>query len=275
MPNSRFDDPELRARHVQRLSEFVLRARRVEAHSIAQDRQRLRELSQATVTVQYEVEPKRTILIRQFPPEEQLESAAARVRPFLLQKDRVHHKKVIEALGFLLHGRTETRLTTVLDELRERWDRFDPRGTDILAYSLQTFGMDGSSSSDAVADNVLAFAWIYGDVVHADADRLAGTEHLGIEGRYEAATLVVAQLVVASIMTLGFIRELQELGAISLPPEVFEQQVVVTRTEFRQEVKLIMREADGTAPPPVGVDPSLFGWEPLGPDSFRPSGDQA
>ncbi|WP_406068757.1 hypothetical protein [Micromonospora sp. NBC_01638] len=110
--------------------------------------------------------------IQEFPPEEQVESAAARVRPLILNDDPTHYGKALKALGYLLHitGAPEPVMQN-LRGLKAEWTSIQPKGRDVRGYYLQV-SKAGSGEFEQLTDNVLGFAWIYGDIVHADAERL-------------------------------------------------------------------------------------------------------
>jgi len=69
---------------------FILRARRVEEHSLARDRAALDLLARMQFKVQVTPSRGTATWIQEFPPEEQVESAAARVRPLILNDDPTH-----------------------------------------------------------------------------------------------------------------------------------------------------------------------------------------
>lgn len=75
------------------LADFVMRGRRIEQHSLFKD-PKLVDYCDAVLFVS-EGKGGGSTLTRHFPPEEQLESAAARVRPLLLLEENVFHGKVM------------------------------------------------------------------------------------------------------------------------------------------------------------------------------------
>ncbi|AQX82336.1 hypothetical protein BWO91_17630 [Plantibacter flavus] len=221
-------------RHIQVLGAFVLRARRVEAHSLASDVEALWKVSAVEMVI--EVTREATFIRQTFPPEEQVESAAARVRPILLETEEVYHRKVMNALGFFARD-AGAELIEKIAALRREWTRIQPRGTNVLGSSVQMEHPDGTRS-DFLSDTQLAFAWIYGDVVHNDSERLAATEMHGVEGRFKAAAPIVARLMLLTISTLNATRKLRTLGLIELPDALFEAEVVVRETTFRSRANV-------------------------------------
>ncbi|NHU48867.1 hypothetical protein [Rhodococcus sp. A14] len=218
------DHEELVARHTATISAFVIRARRVAAHSLAADPHALIGLAEVTLGVTTDGDG-RTHLNWSVPPEESVESAAARVRPLILKSEAVHYSKVLAALGYLLHGRDLPRINEGLDTLKAEWGNIEEGRSHVRAYAVVT-------NRSSISDVALGFAWIYGDVVHADPERIARTEEQGVEERYKAAVPLVAQLMINTIATLSFIQQLVELEHLVLPGDPFDRTVAVTRTEF-------------------------------------------
>lgn len=92
------------ARHREVLQRFAVRARRVEVHSLAADKQRLMARARGTIQVTFEAESGKAAMSWDLPDEEVLDSLAARCRPFLLNGDPVYHAKVTNALGFFIQN---------------------------------------------------------------------------------------------------------------------------------------------------------------------------
>ena len=80
------------------LSRFVLRARLVQEHSLADDKKALEEHAAWKMTFRLivnQVTGEKSVELKPAPllPTEQVESAAARVRPLFLKEDGVHYDK--------------------------------------------------------------------------------------------------------------------------------------------------------------------------------------
>jgi hypothetical protein len=83
---------EVIARHRANLEQFVLRARRIEGHSLAVDWAALVSLATPAFKL-LSLEDGEVRLRQELPPEEVVESAAARVRPLLLETDACGYLK--------------------------------------------------------------------------------------------------------------------------------------------------------------------------------------
>src|SRR4051812_5390387 len=98
MTTAMTEDEAARAERLARdrstVEAFVVRARRIEAHSFAQDRDSLAGYEKHEIKMRIEGPGEVTISV-EMPPEEQLESAAARIRPLILQEEQVHNQKVL------------------------------------------------------------------------------------------------------------------------------------------------------------------------------------
>ncbi|OZE81413.1 hypothetical protein CH298_27040 [Rhodococcoides fascians] len=246
---------ELDKRYLDYLIAFVLRARRVKAHSMYRDLEMVQRVGRVELRV--EKDPGGVWLVQDLPPEEVVESAAARLRPLILQDEEAHHGKMLNALKRFLRGVTlpdvpggpPTDSLAFLDGLKSEWSEFDPNGRTAQAYSVQSGRLSDGRTSDTLADNVLAFAWIYGDVVHGDAERLRETEQHGVKERFRAAAPLVCRLMEMTVSTLHVIEWLHHHGLLPmLPGAVFEQEVVVAETRFRQKTEVYMAPV-GTAMP--------------------------
>lgn len=260
-------------RYCNYLVSFVLRARRVKAHSMYQDPELLQRVGQ--VQFRLEKDTDGIWLIQELPPEEVVESAAARLRPIILQDEDSHHGKMINALKRFLRGATLPDLpggpgsdpATLVTSLKREWSEFDPIDRTAQAYSVQSSRVSDGRTSAVLADNVLAFAWIYGDVVHADPNRLLETEQHGVRERYRAAAPLVCRLMEMTVATLHAIEWLRHHGLLAvLPDEIFEREVVVTDPTFRQKAAVYTAPVETPMPQEL-ISPT--GLPPLGPEWRR------
>lgn len=142
------------------LAAFVVRARRVAKHSLARDEVWMRRLSRRML--QLDSVDGKVFLTETMPPEEQLESLAARVRPLILQGETAHYAKALNALGFFV--KDDPQLRGIVAALRASWKSTgeDPDSSGVF---VQMVDPDGTPSR-MTGDRELAYAYIYGDVVH-------------------------------------------------------------------------------------------------------------
>jgi hypothetical protein len=254
-----------RARALATLEAFVHRARRVTAHSLLTDMTSFEDLMKTTWHVTLNPSTGATTVTRRLPPEESVESLAARVRPLILQNDPVHHGKVLNALGFLLKDVDEVEdAKAYVEWLRDRWRSINSSSDEIGAYSIQKGRVDGTSRPSVIADTILAFGWFYGDVVHADEDRRRATAEFSVLDRYEAAVPVVAKAAWLAHATLDFVEQLRAAGHLAgLGDDAFTTDVVVTVTEIVEDAAVFMAP-EHAAPPASLTDDFSQEWQQLG-----------
>ncbi|WP_433616896.1 hypothetical protein ACQP2P_16170 [Dactylosporangium sp. CA-139114] len=217
------------------------------------------------------------VLIQELPPEEVVESAAARLRPLILDEDPTHWGKFFKAVGYFLHAaQVPPPVLDQLKGLKAEWAAIKPRSEVLRAYEVH-LSTEGSAEPERVTDNVLGFAWLYGDVVHSDADRLARTRSFGVRERFRAAAPLVAHIMVLTIATLNFARILHAQGWLPVTDEVFDTPVVVSDTTFRHEGQIYLGEPrtgdDPVVVPPPGQDLGEE-WVPFH-QMFGPDADAA
>lgn len=252
--------PEPIPKQLQNLAAFVLRARRVEAHSLNRDQPELTALASGSMKLHVNTDTGEQWLIQQLPEEEVVESAAARIRPILLKQDPVHWAKALETLE--LYVGSDGDHATTLTNLREGWKTVMPRDGSVVGYTVQVAGPRIPEDAPALSDSDLSVGWFYGDVVHADTKEQSKTTHFGIRERYRASVLMVARAVMHTVMTLNFIRRLQYEGLLWLPADVLINEVVVKDPDYRHAAEAFTAEV-GTPLPD----------DPLGqniPEGFKP-----
>lgn len=278
-PGVSWPNSERRQRFEHCLTSFVLRARRVAAHSLAADPHRLLEVAQVTFRLEPDPATGGTVFVQDLPPEEQIESAAARVRPLLLQGEAIFHCSVFNAIGFFLQGDGHAGRREHFERLRFAWRAVDPRGTGLNAYSVQVAPMqDGQpivEAASSLADNELAFAWLYGDVVHHDPERLAATGVAGVRERYRAAAPLVCRVMIHTIATLRFVELLASHGLLPVPPAALKAEVVVTDPVMRQHAQVFLAASDADMPPlPIPGQAPGAGWTHLLPPAGPAAADR-
>lgn len=236
------------SRHRQTIELFVVRARRVEEHSLAADPEKLAAWGQVRLTLQG-LKDGTQRLIQEVPAEEILESAMARVRPIVLDGEPVYWAKALAAIGYVIRfiDDPERELAhAAYQELKKRWQSCTSQHgnpDDGSYYIVRADFVGGQVSAEE-----LAFSWIYGDVVHADLDRQARGEIVGVQERHRAASGIVARMVRTTILTLNMIRKLQTNGHLDLPDEIFTKPVVSTDTTMIQTVKAFIGDPDDENP---------------------------
>ncbi|WP_435253504.1 hypothetical protein [Streptomyces tendae] len=250
-------------RHQANLEAFVLRARRVAAHSLAADKATLTSLARAQMHIT--VKEDGSAQFRQdLPPEEQVESAAARVRPLLLEGEACYYNKALKALN---HFDRSPQNRDWIRQVRRLWQaRVVETATHEAGYNSMV--TDTVTEESAELDDLkLALAWVYGDVVHHDTVRRQEADLLGLQERYRAAVPLVAFIMLHSIGLLHRIQVLQSAGELNLDSAVFEEPVTLTSTTVLMEgtmrIAPVGSPAPATATEPLGRDWKVLLTPPL------------
>lgn len=202
------------------VSAFVRRLQRVAMHSLIRDDRGdfLNDL--ALVTFNATPNGDGTMTIRQrLPDEERFESLAVRLRPFTLEKDPLHYVKAFDALDRLIDS-VDPTCQEVTDAMREEWRKATDRTSRTRAYTVIT-------TAETHNDVDLAYAWLYGDLVHGDH----GKNLVSPTQRFQAAVGVFSAIAIVALATRNLIRQLVDLGAVTLPEGTFTDPVVATETE--------------------------------------------
>ncbi|WP_341934027.1 hypothetical protein MRBLWO14_003144 [Microbacterium sp. LWO14-1.2] len=238
------------ARHRAALQSFVLRARRIQAHSLAQDIDTLQKLQNPRITVHVARETGALTVTRELPDEEVVESAAARVRPLTLNDEDTYHAKVVNALlYFARKANVSASALESLRELKRQWAAVDPKGKQVGFYEMRVKAPD--STEMRISDNALAFSWIYGDVVHADSSRREEGQVFGVTERFRAAVPIVARLMALSLITLDVVARFHVDGIIPDLGDIFEEEVVASDQEEPMLTKVYVAEYDANSGAPV------------------------
>lgn len=241
------------AESLERLARFVLRARLVQEHSLAEDKLALERYAEWKValtvtedrqTGERTVEMKRTPLL----PTEQVESAAARVRPLFLKRDGVHYTEVIAALqdAVALAG------PDILVETEVLLAEFQAADPDYPAGRPK-----GPRTERSISNKQLAGAWLYGHLLHEDEVRRTYGYGISPEEMLLNATKTVCAEVLATVKLLHLTERLVVDGTLELPEELFTDPVIVTAREWAPKIASAY-VADVGTPMPASLD------EPLG-----------
>ena len=230
----------------QHLEAFVTRARRIEAHSLAQDRRRL--LALAGGGMEFVSRPDGSMVMRRnFPPEEVMESAAARVRPLMLNDEDCYFLKALKALGYFIRG--DAAVTDLVQTRKRDWNERVRESDDEIETGYRVLVEDSSTGQQGELDHrKLAQAWIYGDVVHHDRKRRAASELFGLRERFAAAVPLVAYLMVISIELLELIQVLHKQGRLELDDALLTTPAVLSTTVIELEAEIFQAPIGTPAP---------------------------
>lgn len=244
-----------KAAALRTISRFVLRARLVQEHSLAQDKLALEKYAAWTLTFNLIVNTKtgeRSVEMKPAPllPTEQVESAAARVRPLFLKEDGVHYDKVLNALSELVatspaHGKE-------VEDLRSKFRIADPDYPN---------GRPKAARSEASMSNKeVAGAWLYGHLLHEDEVRRSYASGISAEEMLLNATKTVCSEMVAAVETLHLVERLVVDGVLDLPDDLFTAPVTVSASEWAPTLLEAYVADVGTAMPTDLNEPLDGAW---------------
>ena len=217
-----------------RLSAFVRRLRRIEAHPLisADGGKMIRTLRRTQFKLTVFPQTQEALLKVELPDEVQFESLAARLRPMTVGSDTLNRSKVMASLDALTASATDPQVSAINARVRQAWveatKRDRNRGNTTRAYMMAVGNIDGEVDGHAT-DLDLAYAWLYEDSVHGD---LPSYDEFTARDRYQAATYVFAGIACVALDTLQYLRSLIDDGVLVLPAEALETPVVVTETSW-------------------------------------------
>lgn len=227
------------------LAAFVLRARRVAAHSLAQGRETLAGFADGSFSGHLDTTGRLTITRRLPADEEAFESLAARLRPLTLAREPIHYLKVCDALETIVTDAYSDRLA----RLRASWVASEIQGSHVQGLTLQQSKLDGSEATGQVSDTQLAAGWLYGDLVHADptGPKKAAMD-FPLTERYAAAVRVFSRHAQLTLATLELVEELVAAELVTIPAAAFDDDVVVGTDELLFEAQGYMAPEGTEAP---------------------------
>ncbi len=217
------------------LERFVIRARRVKAHSLVQDGS-VERYAKTQMTVSFSMTTEAvTIKDVVVPDEEVFESLATRLRPFIVKSEPIYLPDVFRAIRSLVPvdalGKKDEDLERALASAEQRFEhRF--REQDVKTYAIQLLDGEGNPESGYVSDAVMAGSWLYTDTVHADPHgKKAEGKKFGYRARYAAASPFFCELAILIVSMLNIVRALVEKGYLTISDTVWSEPVTYAEAE--------------------------------------------
>jgi hypothetical protein len=249
-----------RISHTERLERFVLRARRVMAHSLFRDHMDLLQaVADGTFKVKVIKDPetgeREQRLLIELPPEEAFESFAARLRPVTIRDEPVYWELVLDAIEALAPAEVRDEVIDI-DSLRAAYAEVTQGKKTAQAYFVMT-------QSGQMTDLQIADLWLYSDALHAQVINSAVGNDLGLDERYQAAAGVYARLGACVNATYNVIAHLAREGLIELDEAVFTERVTAETSIDRA---IMGYSSEVGAPMPTDISDALA----LDPEVWRP-----
>lgn len=183
----------------------------------------------------------------------------------MVQSEPIFYEKVLDSIGRLIENSgSDEHLHARLRDLQRAWDATNLQGTQIQAYSIQSIRLDGTDPTNVVSDTQLAAAWLYADLVHADAH---GPKKEALEfplrERYAAAVRVFSCIAVLTGETLQLVEALRDAGILTLDNSAWEEAVSIGASELVHEARAYVAPLRSEVPDirdPSGLSKE---WSPL------------
>lgn len=225
------------------LERFVVRARRVQAHSLVQDGS-VEKYAKTQMTVNFSMTTGAvTIKDVVVPDEEVFESLTTRLRPFIVKSEPVYLPKVFAAIRSFMSddalGEKNEDLEKALASAEQRFEhRF--REQDVKTYAVQLLDEAGNPESGYVSDATMAGSWLYTDTVHADPHgEKAEGKKFGYRARYTAASPLFCELAILVVSMLNIVKALVEKGYLSISDAAWSEPVTYAEAEEAAGEKVV------------------------------------
>ncbi len=220
------------------LEAFVVRARRIAAHSLVKSG-RVSEFASPSFDISVSYGGASVTHMSRPEDEEVFESLAARVRPCTLASEDVQIKKVCSAIRILAgkFGLSKQQCTHLGDI--DRWyDRHISDQTKEYAAiacreelgggdNLDDDPHDGLNGTVIATDARLGRCWLYADLIHNNPRKdIEDALDFSYDSRYEAGVVLVSHIAIIILDLLDIIQNLVQEEAIELDPGIWEEQVV-------------------------------------------------
>lgn len=221
------------------LGRFLVRARRVEDHTLVKSGE-IKHYRIPTMVLSATETGEMSVQYHVCPDEESLESLAARLRPFIVKSEPIYMQKVFDAICTQVSD--DSLLENEVKALRVARDWFSHRYKEkgSKCYEIQLIGEDGQPLTRPLSDALLAEAWIYTDVVHADPKgEKAETCKLSYLDRYRAASPYFCEFASVIVKLLNLVRSLSERNLLQLPDAAWSEAVSYAEAEKNNRDQIV------------------------------------
>lgn len=149
------------------VEKFILRARRVELHSLVKSGE-VSRLAKPVFNVTILANGSTTIQWPVCKNEEALESLASRLRPFLLKTESIYLRKVFDAILSLvpLEKFTEDEFEN-FNAIR-KWFESRCENKNSGRYGIQVISAENKPITDVLWENLIGESYLYIDAIHSD-----------------------------------------------------------------------------------------------------------
>lgn len=243
--------PESPAEAIDTLERFVVRARRIEAHSLVKSK-KVKEFIQQEYKLVFNGQSVSIWLNSRPDDEEVFESLAARVRPCIVDGEPIQLEKVVAAIRVLTSGvELSERQNKLLNSVGKWYENhLASHSYEPIAAHEEIEKLDTGEVSFA-SDALLGLGWFYADLVHADPKQeKEAALKFPYDARYNQGVFLVSYIALTACSLLALIREVNGLHDLGLSSEVWESQVVAGGGPLEIGAGDVYVGPPGSVPPP-------------------------
>lgn len=207
------------------LEAFVVRARRVEAHSLVKSGE-IDKLAEQTITTTIEVTTNiATVRLNCRPEDEEIfESLAARIRPCIIG-DPVNVRRSARSLKLLAKEVLTAEQDNALEDIINWYDSHIEARNSIFGFE-EIESLDDPDRIVSAPDVTLGMGWLYADLVHANPDsRNSVAAEFPYNSRYQNGVVLISHLALKITKLLGLIREIDSKYSLGMKEGVWVDQV--------------------------------------------------
>ncbi|NLH91846.1 MAG: hypothetical protein GX481_05240 [Atopobium sp.] len=225
------------------LGRFVVRARRVEDHSLVKSGD-IERYATPKMTFSVNEAGNASIQHHVCADEESIESLATRLRPFIVKSEPIYLPKILDAICAQAPSESLSENEDEILKTTKSWFSHRYEEKDSERYGVQLIGKDGEPLTDLLSDALLAEAWIYTDAVHADPKgEKAEAQKLSYSDRYRAASSYSCEFASVIVNLLNLVRSLSERSLLKVPDSSWSEPVSYAEAEKNDQEQIIAGSA--------------------------------
>lgn len=225
MTKSRKEWPLTPEAALESLEAFVVRARRIEAHSLVRSGE-VGKLAEQTFTTTVETATNAmTVRLDRRPEDEEIfESLAARIRPCTIG-DPVNIRKAARSLKLLAGAALTMAQTEALDNIINWYDYHIEEQNAIFSFE-EIDSLDDPAKTVSASDVTLGMGWLYSDLIHANPNpKISVALEFPYNSRYQNGVVLISHLALKIIELLELIREIDSKHTLNMKERVWADQV--------------------------------------------------
>lgn len=225
------------------LGRFVVRARRVEDHSLVKSAD-VKRYATPKATLSVNETGNMSIQHHVCTNEESIESLATRLRPFIVASEPIYLPNILDAIYTQAPNKSLSENEAEILETTKSWFLHRYEKKDSKRYGVQLMREDGEPLTDLLSDALLAEAWIYTDAVHADPKgKKIEAQKLNYPDRYRAASSYFCEFASIIINLLNLVRSLSEKSLLKVPDSCWSEPVSYAEAENNKQDQIITGSA--------------------------------